>query len=369
MRKIKVLHIIGALKVGGAENVAMNFCRYLDKQKFQCDYLVFGDQIGEFEAEAIQLGSKIYRVELPSEGYLRYIKRLREIIRMENYDVVHTHTLLNNGISLYAAKLSKVEKRVSHSHSTNSGKSQERLYFLYERLMKFIIRIYSTHYIACGLEAGIYLYGKQLFKKKGIILNNAIDVKRYSYNETLNNQVRSTLGVNLDATIVGHVGRLCPVKNHKFLIDVFLEYNKKTPNSYLLIIGDGELKEELKKQVIKNNLEQNVIFTGARMDISDIIQSIDVVVFPSLYEGFPVSLIEFQAAGIPCIVSTNVTKHVQITGLIHFLGLNKPILEWSEKIDELSNIKKTDMGELLITQGYDINSNMLEMEKIYEYSN
>lgn len=146
MGKVKVLQVIGTLQIGGAETIAMNFARYMNKEKFQIDYLVFGNNVGEYEVEAINLGSKVMHIESPSNGYIKYMKNLKEILINGKYDVIHTHLLSNNGLSLKVAHHLNVSKRISHSHSTNSGKKMNSIYQMYVYLMRKFIKKYATLY-------------------------------------------------------------------------------------------------------------------------------------------------------------------------------------------------------------------------------
>ena len=363
--KIKVLHVIGSLKIGGAENVAMNFSRYLDKQKFKCDYLVFNNEVGEYEKEAIDLGCKVIRIESPNKGYMDYVKNLKEVLKDNRYDVIHSHTLLNNGITLKVAYDMKIRKRISHSHSTDSGVEESLKYKIYKYFMKKMIKKYSTDIIACGEDAGNYLYGKKEFKNSGIIVNNGIDINKYSYNEEKRNESRKELGIE-NELVVGHVGRFTKVKNHDFLIDIFNEIYKYDKYSKLLLIGDGELREEIESKIRSLGLENNVILTGIRTDVSDLQQAIDVFVFPSLYEGLPVAMIEAQAGGIPCITSENVTQEVKITDSVEFMSLEKSPKDWANKIIEFRKKNRRDTSKDLILAGFDINSTIEEVTKIYE---
>lgn len=364
-KKIKILHVIGSLKIGGAENVAMNFVRYLDQQKYQCDYLVFSEEIGEYEEEAIKFGANIIRIPAPNKGYKNYIKNLKAILKVNQYDIVHSHTLFNNGITLKVAYDANIKKRISHSHSTDSGVKETLKYKIYKNIMKNMIKKYATHMIACGLEAGKYLYGDEEFKKNGIVINNGIDAKKYCYSEIKRNRARKELGIK-EELLIGHVGRFTETKNHSFLLDIFNEVYKDNNNSKLLLIGDGELRTEIEAKIKKLDLQDKVVLTGIRNDVAYLQQAIDVIVFPSLYEGLPVSIVEAQAAGIPCIVSDNVTTEVKITDCVNFMSLQKSSKEWANKILEFRNIEKKNTVEELILAKYEINSIIEEVAKIYE---
>ncbi|MTM92156.1 glycosyltransferase, partial [Turicibacter sanguinis] len=354
-KKIKVLHIIGSLKIGGAENIAMNFSRFINREKFQIDYLVFGEEIGEYEEEAKKLGCRVLRLAGPNEGYLNFYKNLKKILKVEKYDVVHSHTLLNNGIIMKAAHSARIRVRISHSHSTNSGRKEEGIYKLYKTIMFNCIKKYSTHYLACGLEAGNFLFGKVLFEKEGILINNGIPIEEYIFSTEKRKSIRSQLKIE-DELIIGHIGRMAPVKNHLFLIKIFAELNKIESNSKLLIIGDGEIKTEIVQRVKEMNLQDKVIFLGIRRDISNLLQAMDVFVFPSLYEGFPLTLLEAQASSLQCLVADTISSEVKLTNSLTFASLCDSEIIWAKKILSKMNNNRVDNSQILIEKGFDIKS-------------
>lgn len=364
-KKIKVLQVIGSLRIGGAENVAMNFCRYLDKNKFQCDFLVFGENIGDYEKEAINLGSNVIHIPLPSENYKDYFSNLKKVLRDGKYDIVHSHILLNNGLVLKAAYEANIKKRFTHSHSTDSGQSEGIKYKIYKTFMKKLIRKYATQFIACGEEAGKYLYGGKFFKRKGIVVNNGIDTQRFKYNYESRERIRNEFGLG-NKFVIGHIGRLAAVKNHNFLLDVFYEVNKLEPDSILLLVGDGELRNAVESKVRTLGLEGKVIITGTRSDIFDILQGMDVFIFPSLYEGLPLTLIEAQSSGLKCFVSSSVTPQVEVTDLITFVSLEKPAKEWAKKILKDRNYKRCNKSDEITRKGFDVYNTIKELEKLYE---
>jgi len=362
--KTKILQVIGSLETGGAEKVVMDFGRYLDKSRFQCDYLVFGDNVGDNENEAISLGSNVIRIPKPKDNYIKYFNNLKKVLKDGKYNVVHSHQFLNNGLVLKAAYDVNIKKRISHSHSTSSGRKEDIKYKLYSHCMRKIIRKYATHFISCGLDAGDFLYGEKLFKDKGIVINNGVDSKSYGYNIETRNKLRLQLGID-KKLVMGHVGRLAPVKNHDFLVDIFYEVNKLKPDSVLLIVGEGELRSTIENKIRSLGLKDKVIFTGLRSDVSDILQAMDVFVFPSLYEGLPLTLIEAQASGIQCLVSTNVTTQSKVTDLISFISLEKSKEEWAKKVVENSMYYRTDWSEEINKKGFDVYTTIKELESIY----
>lgn len=364
-KKIKILQVIGSLHIGGAENIAMNFSRYIDKNRFQCDYLVFSEDRGEYEDEAISLGSKVIHIDSPNKGYANYYKNLKRILNDGKYDVVHTHMLWNNGLTLKAAYDSGIKIRLSHSHSTNSGRKENLTYKIYVYFMKKFIRKYTTILIACGNDAGEYLYGKKLFKEKGIVINNGINIKNYIYSNKKREIVRQNFGLK-DALVVGHVGRLTAVKNHDFLLDIFKHLHMLNQNSVLLIVGDGELRPSIENKIKELGLEERVIITGMRSDVADLLQAMDIFVMPSHFEGLPVTLIEAQASGLPSIVSDKVTSKVKVTDLITFMSLEETEEKWGRKILECIRAERDDKLQEMVAKGFDVYATIEQLEHIYE---
>lgn len=360
----KILHIVGKLNTGGAENMAMNFCRYSQKEKFLYEYLVFGNETGEYEKEAIEKGAKVIHIDGIEKGKLKYIKNLTKIIRGGEYNAVHAHLMLNNGISLFIAKMCGVPVRVTHSHSCDFGRTLTKSYKIYIKIMKFFIRIAANRFVACGEEAGNMLYGEGKFSKDGVILKNAINLDKYTYDLDEKKKMKKEYKIE-GKTVVGHIGRLTEVKNHKFLIQVFEKMLKKNEQLILMIIGDGELKEDLLEYVEKRQLEEKIIFTGNVSSVEKYLQCVDIIVFPSLYEGVPVAIIEAQAMGIPCLLSDRVSEEVRVNDNIDFLSLEANIEIWSEEAHKLIGLERKNQQENIKKMGYDIRTSIYMNEKLY----
>ncbi|MED3662285.1 glycosyltransferase family 1 protein [Ureibacillus terrenus] len=368
-KKIKILQVIGALRVGGAENMVMNFWRYIDKDLFHFDFLVFGESIGEYENEARELGSNIIHINEPAKGYMSFFKNLEQVlIDYGPYDVVHSHTLHNSGLIMLAANRCGVKYRITHSHSTKSRIKENLLTIFYEKVMKYLILKYSTKLLACGKDAGNYLYGNNIFQRKGVIINNGIDIKKYKFNESIRDEYRKKFNIE-NKLVIGNIARFHKVKNLPFLIDIFSKVKLMHENAILLLVGDGEERESVEKKVEEYDLRDDVLILGFRSDIAEILQAIDIFVMPSLFEGLPVVLIEAQAAGLPCIISDNITDEIQLTQNVEFLNLNDESSFWAKKIiEKASNFQRTDTSMFLQNLGYDISLEVKKLESIYSNS-
>lgn len=221
---------------------------------------------------------------------------------------------------------------------------------------------------ACGYEAGDWLYGKNN-REKVIIMNNAIDAEEYSYDESRSLDMKQKLGVG-GKTVIGHVGRFFAQKNHTFLIDIFKKIHDKDPNTVLLLVGGGELDDilmnRMKEKVKILGLENSVQFLGVREDVADILQAFDLFLLPSLFEGLPVTMIEAQAAGLPCVISDKVPIQCDITGNVKVVSLEDSTDKWANVVLKyIDNYKRTNTFEKIKENGFDINENVKWLEEFY----
>lgn len=368
--KIKVLQVVGNLKIGGAETVAMNIYRYIDRDKFEFHYLVYGDNIGHYEDEVKSLGGTVIHMNYSPKNISKYKSDLKNIIDQYGpYDIVHSHMMFHNGFVLkYSAKLG-IPIRISHSHSANDGKFTENkietlIKNCYLKLSQYWIKKYSMLYIACGNAAGECLYGESFFKKNGIVINNGINIKKYSYNNDIRQIMRKKYRLE-GQNVYACIGHFETVKNHEFLIKIFNEIHKVNKNTKLILLGEGVLKKTIEEQVKKANLNDDVIFTGNVDNVNEWMQAIDFLLMPSLFEGVPVTLIEAQAAGLKCFVSDRVSKEVDITGSIKFISLDDDINEWINIANEKTNYQRNLNICKLSEMGYDVESNIKVIESEY----
>lgn len=361
--KIKVLIISSKLHIGGAEKVAADIGFNADTNIFEIHYLVFGDKIGEYESELEKCGCKIIHIPEPSESFANYLKNLKKLIRKYRYSVIHAHTMFNIGWAMALGKLCGVPIRIAHAHSQLLEERSLKTR-IYEAVMRFLILTCSTDLVSCGKAAGERLYGKKAFKKKGQLILNGTDCKSFAYSEEKRKIIRAELGLE-DAFIIGHAGHLAPVKNQSFLIELMPDILKKNPNSFLMLLGEGPDKAKLEQKIAELHLEENIIMTGNVRNVADYISTMDVFAFPSLYEGMPLTLIEAQSNGLPCIVSDKIPKDVFITDIVKAVSLN----DKSEWISSILNARCTapeQYNEIISSSGFDTENAMNKIYKIYE---
>lgn len=364
----KALHIIGKLKIGGAETVAMNIYRHIDRHNFEFHYLVFGDSIDEYEEEVKLLGGKVLHIPRPRKGHLNFYQNLNYIMSSYGpYDIVHSHTLFNSGIAMHAAKKNHIKIRVTHSHSIQNSVTSSFARKIYEAIMRKVINRNATHLIACSKAAGHFLYGRKAFDNRGLMLNNGVDVEKFRYNEFFREEIRNNLKI-IDRFVIGHVGHLIAVKNQMFLLEVFRHIYKKNKMAILLLVGDGSDREKLESAAARYGLKNSVIFTGNVNAVYKYLNAMDIFVFPSLYEGLPLAVVEAQANGLPCIISDAVPSDVQLTDIVEPFSLKKTPIEWAEIICEKRRKNSAEYAEKLKGVGFDVRASMNLINEIYDAS-
>lgn len=359
----RCLLITASLRIGGAEKVARDIGMNARRLGFEVDYLVFGDEICGYERELESGGCRMIHIPAPSESYIHYLKTLKRLMREKHYTVVHAHTMFSIGWAMLAAKQCGVPIRIAHAHSAlNNGKSVKKS--IYEQLMRTLILHNATDLVACGNAAGIRLYGRDAYEKRGKCILNGIDVDRFAFSEEARDRIRSDLKIQNDF-VIGHVGHLAAVKNQAFLIRLLPQIIEKKPNAKLLLLGDGEDREKLTKLIRDMKLEDRVILTGNVRNVSDYLSAMDVFAFPSLFEGMPLSIVEVQANGLPCVLSTGVPQDVFLTDLLQLISLDYPD-KWSDAICASRRCEVQRYSSELKTLGIDTGSIMRKYAEIYE---
>ena len=333
---IRIAQIIGKWLGGGVESVVMNYYRHIDRTKIQFDFICDEDSTNIPYDEIEQLRGRVILVP-PYQKVFEYQKDLIKLFKDNNYKIVHSHINTLSVFPLRAAKKARVPIRIAHSHSTTNKKEWKKN--LVKQILRPFSKVYATDYMCCSELAGRWLFGNKEYDKGNVyLLNNAIDLDKFKYNEKIRKEKRKELNIKDDTLVIGHVGRFVEQKNHRFLIDIFNEVHKQKENSILLLVGQGPLMEEMKEKVKTLGIEDSVKFLGQRNDVNELYQAFDVFCLPSLYEGLPVVGVEAQATGLLCIFSDNMTKETKVLDTTEFLSLNQSVEEWAYTIIE--KIKK-----------------------------
>ncbi|WML47798.1 glycosyltransferase family 1 protein [Neobacillus sp. PS3-34] len=360
---LRVLQVVVNMNRGGAETLIMNLYRNINRSKIQFDFLTCKD--GVFDSEIKEMGGKIYRIPYISEvGHFNYIKKLNAFFSSKKeYKIVHSHLDKMSGHVLKAAKKAGIPFRISHSHNTQSeGGIAARLYKWHAGKL---IHSNATNLMACSNDAARWLFNDKY--QSSMILKNGIETEKFQFSSRIRQKVREELKLD-NKFVIGDVGRFNHQKNHPFLIDLFNQFNKQAEDSILILVGDGSLRTEMEMKVKKASIEDKVLFLGIRSDINHLLQAFDSLVFPSLHEGLPVSLIEAQASGLPCLISNHISKEVDLgMDLVNYCSLNDKS-EWIEKMRQLKKDKVTRKvsSQALLDHGYDIKISANYLEDFYQ---
>lgn len=356
---IRILHIANArMGSGGVESFLMNLYRHMDREVIQLDFMVFSEEEGMHEQEIAALGGHIYKVPRKKEGLFKNLNTIRRIVKENNYKIVHRNCdaaiML---LDVLAARAGGAKFVIAHSHSTQNYLGPVH------KICKPILKHVVDYRFSCSDAAGRWMYGNAEFK----IIPNGIDTKKFEYKDNIREKVRESLYIPDDFLLVGTVGLFKGVKNTSFLIDVFSEVHTRNPRSALLLVGDGELRDNLERQVESLHLKQAVIFIGTRDDVNELLMALDIFVLPSLYEGLPVSLVEAQTSGVYCLLSDKVPSEAILNSEIaEQLPLEAGIKYWADKILAWNGDYDRHNGSMVVRQaGYDIRAVADEMQRFY----
>lgn len=363
-KPIRVAQIIGKWLGGGVESVVMNYYRNIDRNKIQFDFICDNDSTNIPYAEIESLGGKVILIS-PYQKVIKYHKELKRVLKDGNYKIVHSHINTLSVFSLFAAKCAGVPVRIAHSHSTTNKKEKSKN--LMKQLLRQFSKVFATDYMCCSELAGRWLFGDKEYDKGNVyLLNNAIDLDKFKYDEVVRKEKRKELNIDDDTLVIGHVGRFVEQKNHRFLIDIFNEVHKQNENSILLLVGQGPLMEKIKEKVKSLGIEDCVKFLGQRNDINELYQVMDLFLFPSLYEGLGMVAVEAQVSGLPCVVATEIPEIAKVTEKITFINLENKIEIWTEIIFKyLKNINRKNINFTNGIKKYDIIKETTKLEKKY----
>ena len=364
---IRIGMIMGKWVGGGVEAVIMNYYRHIDRSKIQFDFICDEDSTDIPYEEIESLGGKVILCP-PYQKLFKYQKELKKIFKENKYKIVHSNINTLSVFPLRAAKKAGVPIRIAHSHSTSNKKEWKKN--LLKNTLKPFSKKYANRYMCCSELAGRWLFGDKEYNKGTVyLLNNAIDLDKYKYNEEIRTNKRKELQIEPNTFVVGHIGRFVEQKNHRFLIDIFHEIKKKKDNSLLLLAGQGPLMEEMKEKVNGLKMVESVKFLGQRKDANELYQAFDLFLLPSLYEGLPVVGVEAQASGNLCYLSNDMTKETKVLDSTVFMSLNNTSEEWADAIiKDAENYKKHDTKEEVSRYGFNIEEEANKLEKkYYEY--
>lgn len=357
---IRILQVVNIMDRAGLETMLMNYYRNVDRTKVQFDFLTHRTEKGAYEDEIIDMGGRVYHApRLYPQNYPQYFKYMKEFFEEHpGYQIIHSHIDTMSYFPLLAAKYSNVPVRIGHSHS--SKLDIDLKYPIKYFALKRISKVANVDF-ACGEMAGKFMWGDKKFK----VVHNAIDLEKFTFDETIRKKIRQKLKIAENELVIGHVGRFNKIKNQLFLIDIFNEFVKNRSNSMLVLIGKGEDETKIRSKVHELKLDDKVIILVDRSDVNELYQSFDLFVMPSLFEGLPVVGVEAQANGLPCIFSENISEEVILTGNAVRIPLANNAKEWSNKISNTNIIRNAKALSELQEEGYDIKLEARKLEEWY----
>ncbi|WP_152617972.1 glycosyltransferase [Caldibacillus thermoamylovorans] len=356
MKKLKVLQIIPSFGVGGAQKLVLDYLYYMNNSEVEIKAIsMYENQNSIYDKFIEDNGLDVVYLDKKPGLDLSIIKKIKKVVQDFKPDVIHTHmyTIKYTIFSVIGNKKVKLFHTIHNEPEKDAGRIDK------------IFNKFAFKYLNC---TPIALTDKMLNKTNKyynvtntIVLNNGIILEKFENKNLNKNEIRDKLNIPRDSFVVGHIGRFMKQKNHEFIIKVFKRISEVEENSYLLLVGDGELKKNIELKVKELGLKGKVKFFGIRNDIPDILNSLDVFIFPSLHEGFPIALIEAQAAGIRCVIADTIDSKVILSENTVTLNLNDSIEKWSEVIRNKS-IKSTNYGNL---EDYDIKHIVKKLLELY----
>lgn len=371
---IRILHIVGGMVQGGVETWLLHILHHIDRERFRMDFLVATSQTCAYDDEVRALGSRIIPCLHPRQPW-SFARHFQQILaEVGPYDIVHSHGFYYSGYVLRLAQQAGVPIRIAHSHNDSSPLLDQAGFLRrgYCRLMQHWIKQYMTLGLAGSHKAAVALFGPTWESDPRLhIFRYGIDLSPFE--ACLDRAaVRAELNIPANAFVIGHVGRFVEVKNHAFLVDIAAEAVKREPNTYLLLVGEGELRSVIEQKVARLGLTDHVIFAGLRSDVPRLmLGAMDVFVLPSFSEGLPITGIETQAAGLPLVLSDVITTEVdEVKPLIRRVSLSQPAWAWAEVVlaiqNNTSTITRADAFAALEKSAFTIKASVRQLEEVYK---
>ena len=365
MKKIKVLQVFTVLNRGGAETNIMNYYRNMDREQFHFDFLVHRPEEGAYEEEIQSLGSRVFRLPPISPLHLKDYRRAVRDFFDENpgYDIIHGQ-LSELGVFIYEEAARRgVPVIIAHAHNAPHFSDYDAK-FLVRELWKRRMRKSVNAHFTCGKEAADWLFGARR-AKDAFTMTNAIAAEDFKYDADSGLAVRRELHAEKTLNVI-NVGRFNKQKNHSFLIEIFSEALKLNPHMHLFLVGTGELQEDIAGKVKALQMSDKVTFMGSRSDVNRLLHGMDVFLFPSFYEGLPVSLVEAQASGIKCLISDGIPREsVLVQENVEVLSLRRNAQAWAQRLLALNVSSRKDVSDIIRSKGYDIHANAKKLESKY----
>ena len=360
---IRILHVLGGLNRGGAESMVMNLYRNVNREEIQFDFIIHTEAHQDYTDEILAMGGKIYSFPRFRGYNIITMKRYWNAFFTEHpeYKILHSHVRSYASLYIPIAKAHGLTT-IIHSHSTSNGKGFASLV---KRVLQSSLKKKADYLFACSEESGRWLYGDKAIQGENYrMIPNAVDTEKFAFNPSVRTEMRKVLGIAEGTVVYGHVGRLHPAKNHPFLLDTFHRIHEKQPNSLLLIVGDGELRSEIEEKIGALGIADAVKMLGSRGDVAELMQAMDIFLFPSRWEGLPVTVVEAQAAGLPCYLSDTITRDVDTSPLVTYLPITGGEDIWVDTVLTRPNLRQ-DVKESIKARGFDIKEAAKNLSDFY----
>lgn len=361
---VRILHITGSLRRNGTETFIMNVFRSIDRTKFSFDFLLTSHTEEGFEQEAKDLGARIFYYTPRAKSLVGHRKSLKEFFKHHAAEYAAIHYSGNSFSEILPITLAKkygVPVRIAHCHNISTSGLHNRIFHAVNRTR---LNQVATHFFACSEQAKVNGFKGTPALHKANVIVNGIDLKRFHFNPDVRQKLRDQLGLKPEELIIGNVAAFREAKNHRFMLEIMKEILSINSRSKLLLAGEGPLKTEMMALASELGIQNNVIFLGSRDDVPQLLQAMDIFLFPSKYEGLGISLIEAQAAGLPVYTSSNIPKETQVTPLIKYVPLDLSPQKWAKMILETdTSHDRTQEYEKL--KMYDINNTVSTLSRIY----
>lgn len=354
---IRILYTVNGMRVNGMSAVIMQYISMLDCNKYKIS--LFTDEIApQFISKLQENGVDIITSKNRRRNQIEYFKELIAVLKKGKFDIVHTHgNSATIAVEMFAAKVCGVPVRIAHSHNTTCAHK------VLDKILRPMLYWSYTHGIGCGIEAGRWMFGS----RPHAVIKNGIDLKHYIFDEQKRFEMRKQLGIE-NKFVVGHIGRFTNQKNHEFLIDIFEKYSQIDERAVLLLVGDGPKEDEIKNLVQRKNLDDKVIFFGTTADTAAVYSAMDAFVFPSKFEGVPITLVEAQANGLHGLISDKISREVVQTSLLDIFTLDSK----GKWVDGLRTVKKERSAEdsinaiaCLTEAGFNVDVISIELDNYY----
>ena len=356
--------MIGSLEMGGAQTMVMALYRSIDRRKVQFDFVIDCDVKSIFTDEIHQLGGQIFRLpKFNGKNYGEVRSAWHAFFRSHpEYKILHSHIRSYASVFLPIAKAHGV-RTIIHSHNTSNGSG---MMSIAKKILQYPLRFQADYFFGCSEIAGKWLFGEKIVKSnRYFMLKNAVDLERFSFQQEVRMKIRQELAVDDDTLLIGHVGRMNPQKNHKFLIDCFRSIADQRGKVKLILLGDGELRQEVAEQVMHLGLQDQVLLLGVRGNVEEYFSAMDCMMLPSLHEGLPVVVVEAQANGLTSFVSDTVTKEVRLSQLVTYLPISNGVKPWVSAVLSCQQ-KRADVSERIKNSGFCVKSSAQWLCDFYE---